>query len=366
MRRSSWLQLVGVLLLVFGLMLTGCSASKENSQEKAKTGTETNAPGETASKSTDQTPVNLKYACKNSATHFMSLIDLDMFKKIESETNGKVKTTPYWAETLAKSSEWYTEITKGTADLMAILPGTGEERFTVYVASTNFFFDLINASDLRNASIELWAQKPEIMAEWKNANVVPLTRMSPGQSWLHSTNPVRSTKDFKGMTIRVADSTTEQLVKALGANPVKMTMGEAYSSLQKGIIDGIITGYDAMVAFKLGDVTKYSTALPYTQSYVVNKVMNVNIWNNLTPDNQKVIEENCRWWETEYITQRAKIDEKTTAYAKENKHELIKLPQAEEQIVSGILSENVKKSAEKANAMEIYNTAREIAKKYQK
>ena len=70
---------------------------------------------------------------------------------------------------------------------------------------------------------------------------------------------------------------------------IPVTSQEAYISLAQGIIDGIMTGHDSLVAWRLWEVTDYAfvTAVNYNTTMMW---FNMDKWNTLPADIQDIIE----------------------------------------------------------------------------
>lgn len=60
--------------------------------------------------------------------------------------------------------------------------------------------------------------------------------------------------DFEGMKIRVYSEGTAQLVQALGAAPVKLPFADVYTALQRGTVEGAITGFQGVASQKMYEV----------------------------------------------------------------------------------------------------------------
>lgn len=73
-----------------------------------------------------------------------------------------------------------------------------------------------------------------------------------------TTKPVHSPADLKGMKIRVASSIVFiKGFEALGATPTPMALGEVYTSLQQGVVDGLENPLTVLDGGKFGEVAKY-------------------------------------------------------------------------------------------------------------
>ncbi|MBI3706179.1 MAG: TRAP transporter substrate-binding protein DctP [Proteobacteria bacterium] len=63
-------------------------------------------------------------------------------------------------------------------------------------------------------------------------------------------------EEFSGKKIRVASPEAAELVSALGGSPVQIFPAEVYTALQRGTIDGVVTGSGNIRSFKWNDVLK--------------------------------------------------------------------------------------------------------------
>lgn len=108
--------------------------------------------------------------------------------------------------------------------------------------------------------------------------------------FLFSRKPVRDLSDLKGMKIRIWFTSLADYVRALGAEPVTIPVAEVYTALERGTVDGVITGADSAYNLKLYEVSKYMVDIgvgPKMTAVVLSK----KTWDKLPPDIQKVIED---------------------------------------------------------------------------
>ncbi|MDR1977471.1 MAG: TRAP transporter substrate-binding protein [Synergistaceae bacterium] len=71
-------------------------------------------------------------------------------------------------------------------------------------------------------------------------------------------HPIAVPSDFKGLKLRVPETkTVMDTIATLGASPVPMNMGEVYTALSQGIIDGQENPLTVIWASKLYEVQKY-------------------------------------------------------------------------------------------------------------
>ena len=103
---------------------------------------------------------------------------------------------------------------------------------------------------------------------------------------LHLSEPLETIEDFNGLIIRTSPLFAH-MVEALGASPVILPMSEMYTSLERGVIDGLIMGEYGLFDFGLEDVVKYFFEPRFFQ-LAANRSMNLDVWNSLSDNVKKV------------------------------------------------------------------------------
>ena len=107
--------------------------------------------------------------------------------------------------------------------------------------------------------------------------------------------PLTAGGDLAGFKIR-ATPTYNALIRHLGATPVQLPPAEIYTSIDKGVVDGAAWGVVGPVSYKWFEVTKYM--LRPSVGFNLNPVlMNLNAWNRLTPEEQKILTDTGRKYE---------------------------------------------------------------------
>jgi TRAP-type C4-dicarboxylate transport system substrate-binding protein len=95
---------------------------------------------------------------------------------------------------------------------------------------------------------------------------------------------------LKGMKMRAPSAYMSKAFKLLGANPVGMPISKLTMSLQKKVIDGMLTPYSAIQDFRLFDLVTHITELNmYVTPMAV--VMNKAKYNGLPDFAKKAIDE---------------------------------------------------------------------------
>ncbi len=255
--------------------------------------------------------IELTYASPVGPDHTFSVVDRKWIEKIEKETNGRVKIKPFWGGTLVGSRDAIDELVQGVADIGFVSPGYAKSGYN-FTRSCFVFFYGANQEVGRRVFKEMLAKFPEIEAEYKGLKVLSWSSGTDYQ--LISRKPVRSLADMKGMRIKTIADLTSVLAK-LGVEGMNMPTPEIYVNLQKGVADGTLSPYESFKSLKLGEVAKYATQMDIYRPHSGGKVMNINVWNKLPKDIQKVFENNIEWWglETDKAFIQADIEGKEIA-----------------------------------------------------
>lgn len=105
--------------------------------------------------------------------------------------------------------------------------------------------------------------------------------------------PIHTVEDYKGIKIRAAGTSGATFLWALGMVPTELSAKEVYMALQRGTIDGSVSGPDRFLKSKWYEVATYLTqdySLPYISMWLV---INSDFWNKLDKDNQQIISESA-------------------------------------------------------------------------
>jgi len=124
----------------------------------------------------------------------------------------------------------------------------------------------------------------------KGQGAIMLAALDIGPPVLVTNFKVRKPSDLKGHTIRVYSRGTAQIVQTLGGAPATIGVGEVYTALQRGTVDGAIGGLGGAVGLKYYEVAKnIFSPMGVLGSLVNGYVMNEQKFDSLPPNLQKVI-----------------------------------------------------------------------------
>jgi TRAP-type C4-dicarboxylate transport system substrate-binding protein len=238
-------------------------------------------------------PVELSYSVFFPAPHKQTVLADEWAKEVGKRTQGRVKVTLFPGGTLTPAPTCYDGVVKGISDIgMSVLAYTkGKFPLTEVIDLPLGYTSGAAATRLINQYHQKFRPK-----EFEEVKVLYLHAHGPGI--LHSKKAVAKLEDLKGMRIRCT-GTVAEVVKALGAVPMSMPMGETYDALNRGMVEGSMAPMESMEGWKWGEVVKFTTeshGSAYSTGFFV--VMNKDKWNALPADIQTILEKiNAEWFE---------------------------------------------------------------------
>lgn len=235
-------------------------------------------------------PIKLKLSESYTAKHPMTTRAYEVWaQKVEKSTNGRVNVTVFPGGTLAKTRETYDATIAGVCDIGMFPQSYAGDRFPLSLGM-NLPMLFPNSAVASRVAWNLYEKFPEIKAEYSDVKLLFFYCTSPYE--VHTVKkPIHTAEDLKGLQIRAAGPIAAAITEALGANPVNISMPEAYLGLQKGVLDGLLSPFGPMKPFKTADVTHYHTVNANLFSNIFCVVMNLNKWKSLPSDVQRAIDE---------------------------------------------------------------------------
>lgn len=156
--------------------------------------------------------------------------------------------------------------------------------------------------DLKTREVIMDALRPMFEEFSLQHEIVPLAYPLHVDAFLviYSKKKSETLADIKGKLIRVYDPNSIAIVKGLGAVPVDLQKSEIYLALQKGTIDGAITGTTSVEELHFDEVCRYET--------VITPLLNPNIvgvskiaWDKLPREHQALARDILKKWDKEYM-----------------------------------------------------------------
>ena len=311
-------------------------------------------------------PIELSYANLFPPTHLHSRVFEAWGKEIEKRTDDKVKITFYHGQTLLKAAKTYDGVLKGISDIGMSVFGYSRGVFPAMEA-IDLPMRYPNGTVATRVINDFYMKfRPKALSKVK---VLYLHAHGPGV--LHSKKPVYKMEDLKGLKIR-SYGFNAKVAEALGGVPVAMPQPGVYEALQKGVVDASLSPYEVLKGWKQAEVIKYTVecyGVGYTAGFYV--VMNLDKWNSLPGDVQKVFDEVSAAWIAKQGQAWDDLDKAGKAFTLSRGNKVITLSKEENarwsKTVQPVIGSYIKAAEGKGLPGKDYvNTLRELIDKYSK
>ncbi len=221
---------------------------------------------------------------------YQSLIK-PILDEIEQKSNSRITITRYLGGILGKGPENYDMVKTGKVDFTSHATGYTPGRFPMCdVLSLPGAFE----NNVASQEVALSVYDRILRREFPDTHSLSLHQAQ--LFYVYTVDkPIRVMEDFKGLKIRTAGGFVTDALKALGAAPVPVSLGEVYTSLQTGVINGVVLGPSAFPGFKLQEVLKHCTRFKFgTTTHAIT--VNTNTWGKIPADLRPVMEEAVKKW----------------------------------------------------------------------
>jgi TRAP-type C4-dicarboxylate transport system substrate-binding protein len=285
--------------------------------------------------------IELTYGGLWPPTHPMSVAAKLWIEKIEKDTQGRVKIKPFWAGALYKPKQSALELAKGVADIGDFSGAYAPKGFDFEKSMRMVFYGVNDRNLTRKVYFAAAAKYPQLEEEFTKAGIKVMAYASiPPYQLLLAEKPVRTAADFKGLTAKASGDIAKVAI-ALGGEGIVMPMSESYTALQKTTIDAVFAPYETLKSFRFAEVVKYALELNIASAPAGHWGFNLQSWNKLPKDIQKIFEDNVEWFGLKVEELVFANEEKGIELAKKNKVDFIKLPPEELDKVYAVVDETI-------------------------
>ncbi|MEC9482908.1 MAG: TRAP transporter substrate-binding protein, partial [Halomonas sp.] len=218
-----------------------------------------------------------------------SLIDKGIFQawadSVEKASDGELKVQVFPGQTLAASDQTYQSAAEGIADIGSTAQGYNSGRFPL--TQVIELPGVSNSSKQGSCILQSLYEQGALDKEYQDSHVLFMFTTGPG--YLHTKNTlIENPEDMAGLRMRRPTSVVGDMMTRLGAQAVGMPAPDVFTSMQRGVLDGLSFNWEAMKTFRLNEQTRYHTEVPlYDLSLVAT--MNQKRYEELPEHLKKVI-----------------------------------------------------------------------------
>lgn len=233
-------------------------------------------------------PITIKVGDNWNNTHPMAAALDSVFKtQVEKGTNGTIKVEVYHSGTLGNEGDLWSGVRNGTIEVAIVGTPMNQEFPTMMISDWPFLYrDLAHAKKVWTSPIA-----DEINAEFhKKFPSVYMMGWGPNSARTFTSNKkLTSVSDFKGQKFRMPGNPIHiGIAQNLGASAQVIPLGELFSALETGVVDGQDNGMVTVVSQALNEVQKYL----YETNHIIATLeilVNAPFFDKLSAQQQKVI-----------------------------------------------------------------------------
>lgn len=222
---------------------------------------------------------------------------LPFLKKIEEDSNGRIKFEVYDSESLVRAGEELEALKAGTIDIAVPM-------YDVY-DTARFPFSEIPLLPLKDGSQEVYSkaistlsQNPEPYSNGKThmelvygEHGLVAWPFAAGRSYTIGTvgEPITSLEEFQSLQVRVPSSVHELFTKHLGASPARISINETFDAFNRGTLDAGFTPITDWPSYGFEEVFTYVIEGFEAGSWPAAIAMTEERYNSLPEDIQEII-----------------------------------------------------------------------------
>lgn len=210
-------------------------------------------------------------------------------KRIEDASGGRIKITIYPSMTLGgKPPQLPRQVRDGVVDMAWIVNAYATGSFP---RTEVFELPGIHRGNSAAVNLAMHAMYEDYLKKDFKA-LFPLFQHVHGGNAIHmASDEARTPDDLKGKKIRIPSRTGAWVLQALGASPVKTSVGEIPVALSKKVIDGALIPFEIIPPLKIQQQTKFQIEGPNGERFGTTSfqvAMNTARWEKLPDDIKKI------------------------------------------------------------------------------
>lgn len=237
----------------------------------------------------------LRYASPYLPAHPFSRADIIWIEHVERVSNGRIRIRPFWGGALLSADNSVHELRHGVADIALITPIYMRAGMHAVKMQAGFYGGVRAIPD-QVAVYRCLARSFPVLDRELDGVVTLAVQGGNLPNVLTRERPVRSLEDLRGLRLR-APSELVPVLRSLGVDVVAMPMGDVYSAISKGVLDGVVAPPDTLRSLHFTEVTRYLNRLEIARGAYPARAISRQAFDRLPADLQRVLVEAAPVWE---------------------------------------------------------------------
>ena len=263
-----------VTALITMIFLAACGNSEDNGSSNGESGADS------------QETVTLSLASFVPTTHIWSeYVEQKLIERVEELTDGKVKIEHYPGGQMGGGPELFDFTADGTVDIAFVVPAYNPTEMSLSENLTSMpglYRDSIEGS---HAYYNLSQESPILEEDYLNHGIRPIyTLAAPPYDLYTGGKEIKVPSDIAGMQIRASGGVKTEALEFVGANPVTLPVGDLFSALDRGVVEGVHTYHPDLPGYGIVEQIKYGTSGLGLGGSVFGLAMNEDVYQSLSEE----------------------------------------------------------------------------------
>ena len=237
----------------------------------------------------------LVYATPYPPMHPFSRADSEWVEFVESRSGGALRIVVNWSGALISSEHSMLEIRHGVADIGLITPIYVKGGVHLIRLQSGFYSGAITVEQQVDLYHCLAANHEQFAHELEGLKVLAV-QGGALPCIITADRPIHSLDDLAGLRLR-APTELLNVLRELGVDAVTMPMGDVYSAMAKGVLDGVVAPLDTFRSLHFAEVANYYAELVVPRGAYPARAMRQERWDALDASPQQVLQEGIAVWE---------------------------------------------------------------------
>lgn len=248
---------------------------------------------------------------------------VEFCENVKKNTDGRLEIQPFAAGAVVGAFETLDAVSNNVLQGQSTYPGYWAGKEPALAVIGDFAWGYRNPDQQRR-----WLHEKGGMEMLRKAygrfNAYTIGCTWWGVESLTSKKPIRRPEDFQGVKHRGAQGIAAETIAKMGASIVVIPGGEAYSALEKGVVDSVDWS-TISVNRKVGffEIAKFATYPGFHSMPIQDLTVNISAWKSLPGDVQQIVEKTFLEFDRSQVDRIAKNDEKAAAELKAQGVELV-------------------------------------------
>ena len=130
--------------------------------------------------------------------------------------------------------------------------------------------------------------------------IFQLWRVPENEIFFFSKEPIENLEDFEGLKVRSFGGALSDMIDGMGSEAQWVAFTEVYTALERGILDGGVTGANAAYGQRWYEVADYMSG-PLPLFTVENATFNYDVWQEIPEDFRQILLEEGAIYELEFF-----------------------------------------------------------------